>query len=191
MKRIALTGGIGSGKSVVAKIFEMLGATIYNSDSRAKEIMESNEELIMTIKNTFGEDIYVDKKLNSKKLADIVFKDKTSLNKLNSIIHPVVIDDFDKWANSLTNTKCVILESAVIFDNYLQSHFDAVITVSAPIELRVQRTMERDGITREIVLERMAVQMNDFEREQRADHIIINNEKHSLWEQILSLNFEF
>ncbi len=189
MKRIALTGGIGSGKSVVARIFKLsCRADIYDSDSHAKELMESDKQLTDAIKAEFGEAIYTCGKLNRTALAECVFGNEMALAKLNSLVHPAVMCDFKRWANNLTHTDFAIMESAIIIDNNLQSHFDLIIAVSAPLEMRIERAMRRDGATREAIQARITAQISDSEREQKADYVIINDEQHSLWEQVVHIN---
>ncbi len=187
MLRIGLTGGIGSGKSTVAKVFEVLGVPVYYADDAAKRMMNEDEELKEKIKQEFGESVYSDGKLNRKLLAGIVFNAPEKLNQLNALTHPATIADAERWMQSQTMPYC-IKEAALIFESGAQEHLDHVIGVTAPAPLRIQRTMLRDGITREEVMARMDKQMDESIKMRLCDFVLINDEQQLLLPQVLELH---
>lgn len=195
--RIGLTGGIGSGKSVVCRMFRMLGAACYDSDSQAKKLMTEDAALMLRIKEAFGDESYFpDGTLNRSFLASNVFGESESLARLNSLVHPAVMRDFDGWVEVYDRAarsgeyKCgyVLMESAIIFDNNLHKLFDCVVTVSAPKELRVARTAMRDGVDKGRVEARLSVQLSDCAREALADFTIINDGERLVWPQITTIH---
>ena len=151
MKLIGLTGGIGSGKSTVAKMFENLGIPVYNADIEAKRIMENQPEVVHKLREAFGDGAYINGKLNRKHLADVVFKSKDRLKTINSIVHPAVGHDFIQWANK-QEAPFVIQESALIFENDKADLFDRIINVTASLTDRIERVKERDGLNKNEVL---------------------------------------
>ena len=187
MLKIGLTGGIGAGKTTVAKIFETLGIPVYYADQEAKRLMENNAELIKTIKNQFGESTYADGKLNRKKLADIVFTDKEKLSLLNSLVHPFTIQDGLRWMSEQTGSYA-IKEAALIFESSSSHEFDFIIGVSAPAALRFARTIERDQETSAHVTERMDNQMDETIKMNLCDAVIINDEEQLLIPQVIALH---
>lgn len=187
MFKIGLTGGIGSGKSTVAKVFEVLGIPVYYADDSAKRIMNADKALIQKIKDLFGESIYSDGQLNKKQLADIVFNTPEKLEKLNNLIHPATIADAEKWMQQQTSPY-TLKEAALIFESGAQQHLDYVIGVTAPAPLRIKRTMQRDGISREDVMARMNKQMDDSVKMKLCDFVLINDEQEMLLPQILDLH---
>jgi dephospho-CoA kinase len=193
MLRVGITGGIGSGKSTVCRVFATLGIPVYESDTRAKEIMDTDAAVASHIKVLFGEDIYADGALDRKRVAEAVFQDKTLLEKLNGIVHPAVGRDFERWAESheQEGAPYVVLESAILFESGFDRYCEVVVTVSAPIEERIERTVLRDGMTADRVRERMANQMTDSQREARADYVIYNAERELATEQVLALHKRF
>lgn len=174
MKLIGLTGGIGSGKSTVGKLLEQKKIPVYYSDLRAHDIMNESEKIISTLKKTYGEDIYVDGKLDREKLGNFVFADQQKLQALNALVHPEVFRDFAEWKAKQTN-EIIMKEAAILFESGSYQECDIVLTVSAPEEVRILRTMERDQISREKVLERISKQWTDEMREEKADYIIRND----------------
>ena len=173
MKIVGLTGGIGSGKSVILKVFSSYGVPCYKSDNRAKELMQKSPELIRQIKVLFGEDIYQDKKLNRSKLADIVFDDKKKLKSLNALVHPLVNKDFQFFLNQ-QNTAYVIKEAAILFETGFAKDCDETILVTAPEKLRIQRVMKRDKINAEHIKSRMSHQWSDEKKIPLANYVINN-----------------
>lgn len=165
---VGLTGGIGSGKTTVTKYFAELGIPIYIADEEAKKITETDPNVIEKIKMVFGDEAYVNGKYNRKYIADIVFKDKKKLNQLNTIIHPALFNHFNQW-HQKQNTPYVIKEAAILFESGAYKDCDYIITVTAPEEIRIQRVIERDGITETMVKNRIDNQMSEEEKIQRAD----------------------
>ena len=190
MLKIGLTGGIGSGKSTVAKIFETLGVPVYNADEEAKKMMNSDEELKASLINNFGAETYKDGLLDRKYLAAIVFNDDHKLELLNSLIHPATIRDASEWIKK-QKSPYVIKEAALIFEAGAADMLDLVIGVSAPHELRIKRVMNRDGVSREEVLKRMSSQLDDEVKMKRCDFVITNDEKSLIIPQVLSLHSQF
>jgi dephospho-CoA kinase len=191
MLKIGITGSIGSGKSIVCKIFEQLGVPIYNADSRAKILMVSNAEIIEKVKLLFGDESYTETgELNRKHLSDIAFNNKDLLTQLNQIVHPIVFKDFENWLieKEQLNNKYIIKEAALMFETDSYKKLDKFIVVTASMELRISRTMQRDSILKEQVLSRMNNQMSQEEKLAKADYEIINNEQTSLIEQVFSLH---
>lgn len=173
IKVVGLTGGIGSGKSTVAKMFEALGVPVYYADYEAKKLMNTS----LTIKNklleSFGAETYISEKLNRKFLANLVFNNKEKLAQLNAIVHPEVNKHFKDWVKKQTS-KYVIQENAIIFENDKQGDFDAIIMVTAPLEVKINRVMARDSITKENVLARMNNQWNDEDKILHSHYVIHN-----------------
>ena len=190
MLKIGLTGGIGSGKSTVAKIFETLGVPVYNADEEAKKMMNSDEELKASLINNFGAETYKDGLLDRKYLAAIVFNDDHKLELLNLLIHPATIRDASEWIKK-QNSPYVIKEAALLFEAGAADMLDLVIGVSAPHELRIKRVMNRDGVSREEVLKRMRSQLDDEVKMKRCDFVITNDEKSLIIPQVLSLHSQF
>jgi dephospho-CoA kinase len=176
MKKIGVTGGIGSGKSLVCELFASLGAPVYFSDSRAKELMDGGGRLQEDIISLLGTEAYRDNRLNHTFIAGKIFNDRMLLSSLNAIVHPAVAQDFDAWAMSKTDHPYVLLESAILFESGFNRFLDKIITVSAPVEVRIQRVVSRDGTSRQEAMERIANQLTDEAREERADYIIHNNQ---------------
>jgi dephospho-CoA kinase len=185
--RIGLTGGIGSGKTTVARIFETLGIPVYYSDDAAKKMLNENEELRKQIIEHFGPETYHNNQLNRSHLSSIIFNDDQKLALLNSWVHPLTIADSNEWMKA-QKTPYAIKEAALIFESDVWKHLDKVIGVSAPYELRLQRAMHRDQISEEAVRARMSKQMNEEEKMKRCDFIIRNDEKELLIPQVLALH---
>lgn len=176
MKIIGLTGGIGSGKTTVSRVFETFGAAVYNSDLRAKKIQDENQKAISGLKKLFGNGIYsLDGVLNRKKIAEIVFSDETMLQKLNALIHPLVFEDFSNFCKINTEKKVVILESAILIESGFFKRVDFSVLVTADLETRINRTVMRDSVTKEQVLSRIKNQMSDIKKKEFCQYEIINN----------------
>jgi len=190
MISVGLTGGIGSGKSTVAAIFEVLGIPVYYADSAAKELMNEDPVLKEKIISNFGKDAYKEGVLNRSYLGQRVFKDKEKLALLNSLVHPVTIRDGNEWMRR-QKTPYALKEAALIFESGSEKDLDFVIGVSAPESLRISRTVKRDGISPEAVKLRMKNQMDEDEKMKRCDFIVYNDEQQPLLPQVLSLHQHF
>lgn len=187
MLKVGLTGGIGAGKSVVAKVFEVMGIPIYKADEAAKRLMESNPDLIQSITNLFSEKAYINGKLNRKYIAEIVFTDKEKLKTLNSLVHPFTIQDGLNWMNAQTSPYA-IKEAALIFESGSQGEFDHIIGVFAPINVRINRTIKRDHSSRESILERIENQIEDRIKMKLCDDVIINDDQQLIIPQVLAIH---
>ena len=187
MYKVGLTGGIGSGKSKVAEFLRDREVAIYDSDSRAKELMMSNEALREALIAEFGQECYTADGINRAWLAQRVFNNEAELARLNAIVHPAVMRDFAAWAEAQEGNY-VVLESAILLEAGLESHVDVVVAVMAPKELRLERAMLRDGAKREQIEERMRNQMSDEERTDRAKYAIVNIDLEELEEDVEQLH---
>lgn len=189
MLKIGITGGIGSGKTTICKIFETLGIPIYYSDIRAKELMVENEALITKIKEAFGEAAYLENgSLNRAHIAQIAFSDKSKLAELNSIVHPAVFQDGNDWVKMQKNVPYTLKEAALTFEGGGHKFLDKVITVFAPKEIRIDRVIARDNTSREAVEARINKQMPDEEKVKLADFVIYNDGEQGLIEQVLAIH---
>ena len=186
---LGLTGGIGSGKSIVARVFENLGIPVYNADTAAKRLMEEDPELRASISFLFGEDAYLNGKLNRSYISSVVFRDHNKLEALNALVHPVTIRDGETWMKK-QQSPYAIKEAALIFESGTQSQLDLVIGVSAPRHIRIQRVIQRDNVTREDVLKRMNNQISETIKMRLCDHVIINDDAQLVIPQVLLLHDE-
>ena len=189
MLKVGLTGGIGSGKTLVSKVFERLGIPVFNADIEAKKITNSDADVIRALQVEFGHDIYIDQEINRKKLASIIFDDTEALKKVNSIIHPKVHEYFNNWCNQ-QNTLYVIEEAAILFESNANKSMDFTINVHADELLRINRVVDRDGTTASLVKERMKNQLDDTERMHLADFTIYNDGKQMILPQILEIHYK-
>ena len=187
---IGLTGGIGSGKSTVAKIFETLGIPVYYADEAARTLMNTDTGIISAVKKYFGEESYVNGELNRPYIASQVFTDNYKLDLLNSITHPATIADAKKWMQKQT-APYSIKEAALIFESGSAEGLDYVIGVYAPVTLRIKRVMDRDKTSREEVLKRMGRQLNEEMKMKLCDFVITNDEQHLVIPQVLELHQKF
>lgn len=190
MKKIGLTGGIGSGKSTVARIFEVLGIPVYYADGAAKKLMNENEELKASIIDAFGTVAYVNGNLNREYIAGQVFNSNKKIELLNSLVHPATIKDAVEWIQ-IQKAPYVIKEAALIFESGSNKNLDYVIGVRSPLVLRIQRAMDRDNISADEVKARMDKQMNEDLKLQLCDYVIVNDEQQMLIPQVLALHDRF
>lgn len=191
MLKIGITGNIGSGKTTVSKLFELMGIPVFYADDAAKILMLTDEALIAGIKQTFGAQSYLDDKtLNRKHIADIVFNDEAQLAKLNALVHPAVFKAFDSWAKEEVkdDVPYVLKEAAVLFESSSYKFCDKTIMVTAPLELRIKRVMQRDNITRQEMLNREARQFPEEKKIQLANYVIKNDESELVIPQVLKLH---
>lgn len=172
-KIIGLTGGIGSGKTMVAKYIESLGIPVYIADEEARNIMNT-DEVVHAVSNTFGKEVINNGIINREKLAQLVFNNPEMLQKLNNIVHPEVKKHFDTWVEKHKNSPYVVKEAAILFESGSDKYCDAVITITSPLETRLQRVMERDKTDRESVLKRIQNQWTDEQRIAKSDYVIHN-----------------
>lgn len=170
---VGLTGGIGSGKSTVANLFRELGVPVYDSDKEAKQLMKTSSAIKKAIIKLLGKESYTDGKLNRTYISNKVFTNPKLLAELNKIVHPEVKNHFKEWC-AKQNHKYLIQESALIFENKSQANYDKIILVTAPLEIRIARVIERDNTSKESVLQRVNNQLLDSEKLKLADFIIEN-----------------
>jgi len=173
MIHVAVTGNMGSGKTTVCKMLISQGVPVYFSDNRAKDLMNQDQFLIEKIQQRFGEESYLNGALNRKWLAERVFKDSKALTDLNNLVHPVVHKDYLQWSTQQTED-LIGYESAIVLEQGSQGKFDAVILVSCPEKLRIERIQERDGLTLEEIHLRMRFQWSDDKKRMHADYTIEN-----------------
>ena len=188
MLKVGITGGIGSGKSTVSSFFSVLGVPVYDSDKRAKYLMQHDNSIIGTIKKEFGERSYLNNQLNRSYIAEIVFKNESKLKQLNSIIHPAVRTDFNNWLSQNSNAKFVIKEAAIMIESGAYKEMDKLIVVNAKRDQKIKRIKKRDHLSLEDIENRIQNQLSDEIRNQYADFIIENNSgKMELKQQVLSI----
>jgi dephospho-CoA kinase len=187
MLKVGLTGGIGSGKSTVAAIFETLGTPVYYADKEAKRLMIEDKGLNQSIKNLLGDESYINGILNREYIASIIFKDKEKLEQLNQLIHPLTVANSLKWMSQQTEPYA-IKEAALIFESNSESHLNVIIGVTSPESLRIKRIMERDGIDEVAVRQRMSRQMSEEEKMKRCDFVITNDELILLTPQVIRIH---
>ena len=188
MLKVGITGGIGSGKSTVSRFFSELGVPVYDSDQRAKSLMQHDDSIIIKIKKEFGDDSYLNNMLNRSHIAGIVFKNELKLKQLNAIVHPVVRTDFNNWLRQNSNAKFVIKEAAIMIESGAYKDLDKLIVVNANREQKIKWIKKRDHLLLEDIENRIQNQLSDKIRNQYADFIIENNSsKKELKQQVLSI----
>lgn len=190
MLKIGLTGGIGSGKTTVARVFETLGVPVYYADKRTRELMNKNSTVKENILAHFGAESYTNNELDRKYLASIVFNNKEKLELLNSITHPFTIKDAEEWLQQ-QKTPYAIKEAALLFESGANEHLDQVVGVYAPQYIRVKRVMERDGLPAEEVMKRIGRQIDEDTKMKLCDHVITNNELEPVIPQVIKLHEHF
>ncbi|MEX0981993.1 MAG: dephospho-CoA kinase [Bacteroidales bacterium] len=191
MLKIGLTGGIGSGKTTVCSVFRELGVSVYDADSEARRLMESDAEIVRLITSLLGPNAYRKGRLNRIFTAEAVFSDKQRLAALNAIVHPAVQQDFDKWALGKSSEPYVIREAAILFESGGAAAMDYTIFVKAGINTRISRVVERDQVAADQVQARIDSQMNDKEKEDLSDFIINNEINSMILPQIVDLHNKF
>jgi dephospho-CoA kinase len=186
MKKIGLTGGIGVGKTYVSKIFQQMGIPIFNADDQAKKCMVEDANLKTAVQLAFGESMYLKGVLQKEVLAQIVFNNFEALAKLNALVHPVVKQKFEDWCTQ-QSASMVIKEAAILFESDAHLGLDAVVCVSAPEKLRIERVQKRDGSSVEQIESRMSKQMPQSEKEELVDFLIVNDQVQLLLPQVLAI----
>ncbi len=189
MLKIGLTGGIGSGKSLVAQMFALLGIPVLHADDTAKYLMEHDETLKRQIAAAFGNEVYENGRLNRPFLASIVFNNPARLEQLNGLVHPATIAYGNKWA-AQQQAPYTLKEAAIFFESGSYKEMDKMVGVYAPYQMRLQRAMQRDHVSEADIKKRMEQQLNEEEKMSRCDYIIRNDETISLIEQVLELHKE-
>ncbi|MCX2451890.1 dephospho-CoA kinase [Pedobacter sp. PLR] len=193
MLKIGITGGIGSGKTTVCRVFETLGIPVFYADTVAKKIMVTDPILIAGVKTAFGKESYTPEGiLNNKHIAGIVFNQTSELEKLNQLVHPAVFRAFEHWLAQVSpNAPYLLKEAALLFESGSYQQCDRNVLVIAPLETKLQRVMQRDGVTAEQVKARMDKQLSDEEKARMADMLVHNNETDSLITQVMALHHQF
>lgn len=187
MIKIAVTGGIGSGKSVVSNLLRVFSYPVYDADAEAKRLMTSSRVIQQNLTQLLGPSAYdKDGKLNRPFISSAIFSDKELLHKVNAIVHPVVKDDFRRWS-TLQKKNVVFMESAILFESGFETEVDKIWLVTAPRDLRICRTMSRDSVSAEMVERRMAAQWPEEKKAEYSDAVIVNDGSHSLIEQVRML----
>ena len=186
MLKIGITGGIGSGKSVVANILQQMGFPVYDSDSRAKALTQTNADIRQQLTAMFGDNLFKDNILDKKALSQLIFSSDKNLKAVNAIIHPVVVGDFATWTTR-QNAAAVFLESAILMESGLYQKMDKIILVTAPEKLRIDRVMKRSQLSEKEIQQRMQMQKTEETLADKADFVILNDEKHLLIPQVHSI----
>jgi dephospho-CoA kinase len=192
MLKIGITGGIGSGKTTVCKVFELLGIPVFYADHVAKSIMQTDELLKTEVLSAFGQESYSkDGQLNRPYISTIVFNDESELKKLNAIVHPAVFRAFDKWITTHSDAPYILKEAALLFESKSYKMCDLSILVVSPEATRIRRVIARDHISKDEIMLRMKRQFTDEQKMKLADHMLINDENRLLIPQIVSLHQQF
>jgi dephospho-CoA kinase len=192
MLKVGITGNIGSGKTTVSKIFHVLGIPVFYADDEAKKVMTADAQLIAGIRQSFGAVSYFDDgTLNRKHIAGIVFNNADELAKLNALVHPAVFRAFDNWVAEVKDVPYVLKEAALLFESKSYLMCDTTLMVTAPLNVRMERVMKRDGITYEEALSRNARQFAEDEKVKMAEHLVINNDTQLVIPQVLALHEQF
>jgi len=185
--KLGITGGIGSGKTSVCKVFNVLGIPVFSADPEAREIMDNERNIRRAINEIVGKNIYSGGKLNRMELASLIFNDMDLLEKVNSLVHPIVFEHFNRWAEKQT-TPYVIMEAAILFESGASKLVDRVATIVAPVEERISRVTRRNKLNRDQVMERIKNQMTDDQRIKMSDYVINNSENDMIIPVILRIN---
>ena len=188
MIKIGITGGIGSGKSIVASLFELHDVPVYIADRETKKLNNSSPHIREQLTHHFGEGLYDSKNLlDKKKFAEIIFSDPAKLELANSIIHPQVLKHFNDWCLQNSEHSIVALEAAILLESNFHKHLDKVVTVYSPLNLRISRVMARDNVDEKSVRTRMKYQLSEREKIRMSDYVIVNDDRSSLIEQVDNL----
>jgi len=187
MKIMGLTGGIGSGKSTISRLLNIMGIPVYVADTESKRLTESSPVIREKLIERFGPDLYVDGILNKTLLASLIFENEADRNYVDSIIHPVVGRDFEQWKVQQVPSPVVVIEAAILFESGFDDSVDISVTVAAPEDLRIHRVELREGWSRESIVSRIQSQLSEAERIHRSDYVIYNDDKQALIPQVEKL----
>jgi dephospho-CoA kinase len=187
--KLGITGGIGSGKTTVCRVFQVLGIPVFDADYEAKNIMDNDESVKLRINSIAGKELYMSGALDRAELASMIFNNNQLLGKVNSLIHPIVFEKFSIWESG-QNAPYVIMDAAILFESGGNKLVDRVATVVAPEEERIDRIIHRNNLTREQILMRMKSQMDDSEKVSKSDYVILNSEKDMIIPSILKIHEE-
>jgi dephospho-CoA kinase len=187
--KIGITGGIGSGKTSVCRVFNVLGVPVFSADLEARKIMDTDYNIIEKVRTIAGKDVYSTGTLNRKELAELIFNDENLLREINGVVHPVIFKNFLSWEKSVS-AAYVIMEAAILFESGASELVERVITVVAPVEERIDRVVRRNNMTREQVLDRIKNQMDDNEKIRLSDYVIYNSEHEMIMPSILKIHEE-
>lgn len=189
MLKIGLTGGIGSGKSLICKVFKCLGVPVYSSDTEAKNLLDEDASVKDRLIKIFGEEMYdANGRLNRKMLADKVFNDANALEALNAVVHPAVRAHFLSWTEQHQEAPYIVKEAAILIESGAHKDVDEIVTVYAPEDIRIDRVMKRDHISKEAVVVRIKKQMNEEEKLKLADYVIYNDDQQLVLPQVVKLH---
>lgn len=189
MLKVGITGGIGSGKSVVCQVFHALGIPVFNADDAARYLMENDAALMQSIRHLLGDSVYKNGKLDRAQVSAIIYREPGKLQQLNALVHPATISYSKDWFEK-QHVPYVIKEAAIFFESGSYKDMNIMIGVHAPQEMRIQRAMKRGGLSREKVLSIMAQQMDEDEKMKRCDHVIVNDDVTAVLPQVLKLHKE-
>jgi len=186
--KVGITGGIGSGKSTICEVFKIFGVPVFEADIVAKQLQNTNQKIRKGLINLFGEDIYTHEGIvDRKKLASIIFDDDFQISKINELIHPFVLEEFENWLKK-QNSAYIVHEAAILFESGFYKMMDFTILVSAPEEQRVERIMKRDGVNREIITQRIKKQWDEEKKQKLASFVIHNDNKNLIIPEIISID---
>lgn len=191
MLKVGITGGIGSGKTTVCKVFRMLGIPVYYADEAAKELLRTHPKILSGLRELFGNEVFDETGMpDRQKIAAVVFPDKEKLSKLNALVHPLVGEHFDEWVKEQEGAPYILKEAAILFESGTYKQMDKIITVTAPAETRIERVMKRDKVTAEEVRKRLANQISDEEKIKRSDFVIHNGDHDLVLPQVMKVHEE-
>jgi dephospho-CoA kinase len=186
MIRIGITGGMGAGKSVISEMLRCIGIPVYDADSSSKKILSNNQDVKRELIKLLGEDIFTNGQLNRQLMAERIFNNEELLKASNAIIHPAVFNDFVNWSKQ-QKSPIVGCETAILFESEMTSYFDSIITISAPIEIRIERCIKRNNMSRKQVVERIEKQMDEAKKIELSDYVIINDNRKALYPQLKNI----
>ncbi len=188
MLSVGITGGIGSGKSTVCRVFELLEVPVFYADDVARKLQDTDVQVREKMTALLGKEIFTNDVLNRKLVAEKVFVDKNLLSQLNQIIHPATINEFNKWKENYIDKPYILKEAAVLFESESHKGLDAIIVVTAPEELRIERIIKRDKTSKAQIIDRMKNQMAEEKKIARADYLIVNDESSAIIPQIMKIH---